>query len=68
MCYTCGCKLPYEGHGDPDNIVEDDLKAAGHTETTKTAGVRAAKENMLLLIQLQKEHGDLETPRKDYNE
>jgi hypothetical protein len=35
MCYTCGCKLPYEGHGDPNNIVEDDLKAAGQTETIK---------------------------------
>ena len=68
MCYTCGCKLPYEDHGDSDNIVEDDLKAAGQTETIKKAGVKAAKENMLELIQLQKDQGDLERPKKDYNQ
>jgi hypothetical protein len=28
----------------------------------------AAKENMLELIQLQKDRGDLESPKKDYNE
>lgn len=67
MCYTCGCKLPYEDHGDANNIVEDDLKAAGQTETIKKAGVKAAKENMLELIQLQKDQGDLERPNKDYN-
>ncbi len=68
MCYTCGCNLPYESHGDPANIVEDDLIAAGQTETVKHAGVRAAKENMLTLIKLEKEAGDLESPRQDYNE
>ena len=68
MCYTCGCKLPYEDHGDPANIVEDDLKSAGQTETIKSAGVQAAKENMLELILLQKSAGDLQRPRKDYNE
>lgn len=67
MCYTCGCKLPYESHGDPNNIVEDDLKGAGQTETIKKAGVKAAKENMLELIQLQRDQGDLERPKKDYN-
>lgn len=68
MCYTCGCKLPYEDHGDSDNIIEDDLKAAGQTETVKKAGVKAAKENMLGLIQLQKAQGDLERSKKDYND
>jgi hypothetical protein len=68
VCYTCGCKLPYEDHGDPDNIVEDDLKAAGLTETIKKAGVKAAKANMLELIQLQKEQGDLDRPRTDYTQ
>lgn len=67
MCYTCGCKLPYESHGDPANIVEDDLKEAGQTETIEKAGVRTAKENLLELIQLEKEAGDLERPRPDYN-
>jgi hypothetical protein len=68
MCYTCGCRLPYEDHGDSGNIVEDDLKAAGQTETIKKAGVKAAKENLLALIELQKDQGDLERPKKDYNE
>ena len=67
MCYTCGCKLPYERHGEADNIVEDDLKAAGQTATIKRAGVKAAKENMLEVIQLQRQHGDLERPKQDYN-
>lgn len=68
MCYTCGCKLPYEDHGDQANIVEEDLKSAGQTETIKGAGIQAAKENMLELILLQKSAGDLQRPRKDYNE
>jgi hypothetical protein len=67
MCYTCGCKLPYARHGDPANIVEDDLKKAGRTDTIKKAGVKRAKENMLELIQLQKNAGDLSRPKKDYN-
>jgi hypothetical protein len=68
MCYTCGCKLPYEDHGDPDNIIEDDLRKAGRTETIKRAGVKQAKENFLELIESQKKRGDLENPKKDYNE
>jgi hypothetical protein len=67
MCYTCGCKLPYEDHGDPANIVEDDLKRAGQTSTIKRAGVRTAKENLLELIQLQRDEGDLQRPKKDYS-
>jgi hypothetical protein len=67
VCYTCGCKLPYEDHGDPANIVEDDLKKAGQTETIKRAGVKKAKQNMVELIELQEKAGDLERPKKDYN-
>ena len=43
MCYTCGCKLPYEDHGDPANIIEDHLKDSGQTDTIKHAGVKTAK-------------------------
>ncbi len=68
MCYTCGCKLPYEDHGDPNNVVEDDLKAAGQTETIEKAGVTAAKNNMLELLQLQQQRGELAQPKHDYNE
>ena len=68
MCYTCGCKLPYEDHGDPANIVEGHLTAAGRTETIEGAGVEAAKENLLELIQLQKDAGELSEPKQDYNQ
>jgi hypothetical protein len=68
MCYTCGCKLPYEDHGDPDNIVEDHLKKSGQTETIKRAGVEQAKKNLAELIEIQKNRGDLQSPKKDYND
>ncbi|HJP66613.1 MAG TPA: hypothetical protein VKA30_09960 [Actinomycetota bacterium] len=67
MCYTCGCKLPYERHGDPANIVEDDLKKAGQTATIKQAGVKAAKQNLMELLEIQRRAGDLSRPKKDYN-
>ena len=68
MCYTCGCKLPYEDHGDPANLIEDDLKQAGQTDTIAHAGVSKAKENMLELIRLQEKEGNLDRPRQDYND
>lgn len=68
MCYTCGCKLPFEDHGDPSNIVEQHLKKAGQTETIKRAGVKQAKNNLMELLEIQKNRGDLEDPKKDYNE
>jgi hypothetical protein len=60
--------LPYEDHGDPANIVEEDLQKAGQTDTIKKAGVKTAKENLIELIQLQIEADDLQRPRTDYNE
>jgi len=67
MCYTCGCKLPYEDHGDPSNIIEDHLTAAGKTETIRQAGVVQAKENLFELLEIQKSRGELESPQQDYN-
>jgi hypothetical protein len=67
MCYTCGCKLPFEDHGDPANLIEDDLEEAGQTDAIETAGIRAAKLNMLELIMLQQESGELERPKEDYS-
>lgn len=67
MCYTCGCKLPYEDHGDPANVTESDLNKAGQTSTIKRAGVAAAKRNLLELIELQDRDGSLARPKKDYN-
>lgn len=68
MCYTCGCKLPYEDHGDASNIIEEHLKQAGQTETIKRAGVEQAKKNLAELIEIQKNAGDLQSPKKDYND
>lgn len=67
MCYTCGCLLPYEDHGDPTNIVEDHLRKAGKTKAAKNAGTKAAKQNMLELLELQKSRDELGRPKKDYN-
>lgn len=68
MCYTCGCKLPYEDHGDPANLIEEHLLKAGATEAINKAGVKTAKENTLELLQIQQDAGDLENPRADYNQ
>jgi hypothetical protein len=67
MCYTCGCKLPFEDHGDPRNIVEAHLENSGQTETIERAGVEQAKRNMLELLEIQEEQGDLGSPKQDYN-
>jgi hypothetical protein len=67
MCYTCGCKLPYEDHGDTANIVEEHLTKSGQTDAIDRAGVAAAKQNLLELIQLQAAAGELERPKQDYN-
>ena len=66
MCYTCGCKLPYEDHGDPANLVEADLERAGATEAIGKGGAVAAKENFLELIRLQQEAGELDEPKEQY--
>ena len=68
MCYTCGCKLPFETHGDPRNIVEQALIEAGKTKEIKNAGRATAKQNMLELIEAQRRAGELEEPRKSYAE
>jgi hypothetical protein len=67
MCYTCGCKLPYDDHGDPKNIVEEPLVQAGETEAIAKAGRKTAKENMMELIGLEEKMGELGNPRQDYN-
>jgi hypothetical protein len=68
MCYTCGCKLPYEDHGDPNNIVEEHLRKAGDTETIGHAGVKQAKANLMELLELQRNGDELDNPKKDYNQ
>lgn len=68
MCYTCGCKLPFEDHGDPRNIVEQALIDAGKTKEIKNAGRATAKQNMLELIEEERRRRDLDEPRKSYAE
>jgi hypothetical protein len=67
MCYTCGCRLPFEDHGDPRNIVEEHLDNAGRTETIGSAGIEQAKKNMLELLEIQQRRGELASPKTDYN-
>jgi hypothetical protein len=47
MCYTCGCKMPFEDHGDPRNVVERAFTDGGKTKEIKNAGTAKAKQNML---------------------
>lgn len=66
MCYTCGCKMPYERHGDKKNLVEEDLKQAGETEAIEKAGKVKAKENMIELLKLQEERDEFDEPKEQY--
>lgn len=68
MCYTCGCRLPYEDHGDPRNVVEPTFVEGGKTKEVKNAGRVTAKQNMLELLQEQQRAGELAEPRKSYAE
>lgn len=68
MCYSCGCKMPYESHGDPRNIVEQQIIDAGTTKEIKNAGREQAKRNILELIELQERAGELAEPRESYAE
>lgn len=38
LVLTCGCRMPFEDHGDPRNIVERALVNAGTTKELKNAG------------------------------
>ena len=68
MCYTCGCNLPFESHGDPRNVVEDMFVEAGKTKEIKNAGKTDAKRNMLKLLKKQMDAEQLERPRENYAE
>ena len=66
MCYTCGCKRPFDDMGSRDNITEDYFERAGSTEAIGQAGSAKAKQNMLELLQLEQEKNELEHPAKQY--
>jgi hypothetical protein len=48
-------------------MVETHLDNAGQTETIGRAGVEQAKKNMLDLLEIQRDQGDLGSPKEDYN-
>ena len=66
MCYTCGCKMPFEDHGDPRNLTEKDLREATMTEAAKGADITKIKENVEALIGLEGESDELAEPKQQY--
>lgn len=66
MCYTCGCRKPYDTMGDSKNIVEKFFEEAGQTEAIGKAGVVQAKKNMLELLQAELGAQELEKPKEQY--
>ncbi len=66
MCYTCGCKRPYDEMGDPKNVTEEVFKQAGETDAIGKEGVLAAKRNMLELLKEELEKNELEKPKEQY--
>ena len=66
MCYTCGCKLPYEDHGDPRNLTEKDIQDAALTKAAGGADITQIKENFAQLIDLQRQAGDEANPKQKY--
>ncbi len=66
MCYTCGCRRPYDPMGDPKNIVEKFFEEAGQTAAIGKAGVMQAKKNMMELLKAEFEKNELEKPKEQY--
>lgn len=66
MCYTCGCKMPYNDMGSKDNITEDYFDRAGKTEAIGEAGKLAAKKNMIELLEKEVKREELENPKTQY--
>lgn len=50
MCMSCGCGEPYDDHGNPDNIVFEDVKKAADAEGISVEkaveNIRAALANV----------------------
>ena len=66
MCYTCGCKMPFEDHGDPRNLTENNLRDAAMTDAAKGADIRKVKENVQELIELEAAADQLADPKQQY--
>ena len=50
MCYNCGCGMPDDDMGNPDNITEEDIKKAAEASGQT---MEDAKKNMLEMLQKQ---------------
>ena len=50
MCYNCGCGMPDDDMGNPDNITEKDIKKAAEASGQT---IEDAKKNMLEMLQKQ---------------
>jgi len=62
MCYTCGCKQPYNDMGSDDNITEAHFQRAGGG----AEGSAQAKRNMIELLQIELERDELAEPAQQY--
>lgn len=65
MCYTCGCNKPRDNHGDERNIIEEDIQAAADAED---GDIKKAKENIIVLLNNQKENNELGNPKDTYSD
>ena len=55
MCYNCGCGMPDDDMGNPDNITEETIKKAAEASGQK---VEDAKKNMLEMLKKQVNKSD----------
>jgi len=46
MCLTCGCGLPYDSHGNPQNITVDTIKEAVNTPQARDKTAEQAIESI----------------------
>ena len=68
MCYNCGCKMPYEDHGDSENITEKFFKQASRTDAMEQgSSVEDAKRNVLELLSEQEDNDELDKPKDEYD-
>src|SRR2546430_17040624 len=55
MCYTCGCRRPYDTMGDARNIVEKFFEEAGLKNSSGKEGVIRGKKKILERVQAEVE-------------
>ena len=58
--------MPFEDHGDPRNLTENNLRDAAMTDAAKGADIRKVKENVQELIGLEAAADQLAEPKQQY--